>query len=74
MNLTDEDIAHCEQLSDFRDEEFWALLAEVKRHRAMVARLEEWAAQLEAYTEPGNVGSFIGRELRNRMEGSNERP
>lgn len=67
--LTDEDIARCEQLSDFVDDEFWMLLAEVKRHRAMVARLNEWATNLEAYTEPGNVGPFIGRELRNRMKG-----
>jgi len=74
MNLTDEDIARCKQLSDFRDEEFWALLAEVKRHRAMVARLEEWAQDLDDGDFGDIAGPAIARRLRNRMEGSNERP
>jgi hypothetical protein len=43
---------------------------EIHHHRATVARLEEWATQLEAHAEPGNVGPFIGRELRNRMKGT----
>ena len=43
---------------------------EVRRHRAMVRRLEEWAAQLDANRDdPGHVGHFIAAELRNRMKG-----
>ena len=41
---------------------------ELAAHRAMVKRLEAWAAQLDASaTEPGSVGPFIAAELRNRM-------
>jgi hypothetical protein len=40
-DLTDEDIARCEQTSDFCSEDFWSLLSEVKRHRAAVAANEE---------------------------------
>jgi hypothetical protein len=40
-DLTDEDIARCEQTSDFCSEDFWSLLAEVKRHRSALAADEE---------------------------------
>lgn len=41
------------------------LIQEIRRHRAMVKRLEEWAEQLD---EPGK-GRALARELRNRMKG-----
>lgn len=49
-------------------------IAEVKRHRAMVKRLEAWAEQLDedTHTHVGGgtgVGPFISAELRNRMKG-----
>lgn len=43
---------------------------ELRRHRAMVKRLEEWAVQLETPSIDGpGVGLFIAAELRNRMKG-----
>ena len=45
-------------------------LDELQRLRAMERRLLEWADQLEANRDkPGDVGKFIGAELRNRMTG-----
>lgn len=44
------------------------LCAEVREHREMVKRLEEWADLLDA-SGPGGVGPFIAAELRARMEG-----
>jgi hypothetical protein len=48
-------------------------VAEIRRHRAVMRRLEFWANQLEgsvAVTDarPG-VGGFIAQELRNRIKG-----
>lgn len=42
------------------------LLAEVKRHRATIKRLERWAVALEADEEerPGSVGGFVVAQLR----------
>lgn len=46
------------------------LAIEVRRHRAMIARLEAWAEQLcEGAIGSANVGPFIAAELRNRMKG-----
>lgn len=47
-------------------------VAEIRRHRAMVKRLETWAEQLETNRDkPGDVGHFIAAELRNRMKEPN---
>lgn len=43
-------------------------LDELQQLRAMKRRLLEWADQLEDHREPGDVGPFIARELRNRMD------
>ncbi len=48
-----------------------AAVAEIRRHRAMVARLEAWAEQLDRDTHAAggtDVGPFIAAELRNRMK------
>jgi hypothetical protein len=70
--LTDEDLLRCDQTSEFCNEEFWSLLAEVREHRAATARLEAWAAQLDQDTranQGSGVGPFIAMELRNRIKG-----
>jgi hypothetical protein len=51
-------------------------VAEIRRHRAVMRRLEFWAEQLEepvagvvTDARPG-VGGFIAQELRNRINGA----
>jgi hypothetical protein len=74
-DLTDERLAKIEKALcpwNSRDEEWSdidAMVAEIRRHRAMVNRLEAWAAELDASPEPHNVGHFIADELRKRMGG-----
>lgn len=41
---------------------------EIREHRAVLARLESWAVQLDD-NKPGSVGPFIAAELRNRIKG-----
>lgn len=54
-----------------RDSQLIRSLHELRRLRAMVKRLEEWAVQLETPGIDGpGVGLFIAAELRNRMKGT----
>jgi len=63
--LTDEELDQIDQRPEPpTDEESAWMLLEIKRHRAMVARLKEWAAQLE---DAKGVSSFVSRELLHRM-------
>jgi hypothetical protein len=53
------------------DDELKCLIAEVRRHRATVKRLEAWVVVLETDTlgaGGSGVGPFIAAELRNRMK------
>jgi hypothetical protein len=71
MELWDRDV-----MLDIRHRVVGAMLArravaEVRRHRATMKRLEKWADQLESarIDRAGSVGPFIAAELRNRMKG-----
>jgi hypothetical protein len=47
-----------------------AAVAELRRHRAMVKRLEAWAADLDRKRhQPGDVGHIVADTLRARMRG-----
>lgn len=45
------------------------IIAELRRHRAMVKRLEELATELERSSRKGPPGYQLATELRNRMKG-----
>ena len=60
------DATYDESMVPVRSDWLLSAVAELRRHRAMVKRLEEWAEQLD---EPGK-GRALARELRNRMKGT----
>lgn len=70
-DLTDDELAEMDE--DCRSGcecEMHRMVTEVRRHRAMVLRLEEWATQLDTNRDGfGHVAHFIAAELRNRMKG-----
>lgn len=72
MNLTDQEIDEwCTGRPDSPTTRKGVYMAlEIKRHREMLNRLEEWALQLDAgRNNPGDVGHFIAAELRKRIKG-----
>lgn len=47
----------------------YRIAVELQRHRAMVKRLDEWAAEMERMGR-GSVNRSVAEELRNRMRGA----